>query len=61
MRHVWYIKLHEWFVFLVNVGKYTTHRLYGIGTDPELNMKLENDGFQKDFPIPLLPCADYRH
>ncbi len=21
--HVWYIYLHEWFIFMVNVGKYT--------------------------------------
>ena len=25
----WYIYLHEWFIFMVNVGKYTIHGSYG--------------------------------
>ena len=27
--HVWYIYLHEWLVFMVNVGEYTIHGSYG--------------------------------
>ena len=27
--HVWYIYLHEWLIFMVNVGKYTIHGSYG--------------------------------
>ena len=26
----WYIYLHEWFIFMVNVGKYTIHGWYGL-------------------------------
>ena len=26
----WYIHLHEWLMFMVNVGKYTIHGSYGI-------------------------------
>ena len=29
--HAWYIYLHEWLIFLVNVGKYTIHGSYGLG------------------------------
>ena len=25
----WYIYLHEWLIFMVNVGKYTIHGLFG--------------------------------
>ena len=27
--HVWNIYLHEWLIFVVNVGKYTIHGCYG--------------------------------
>ena len=26
----WYIYLHEWLIFMVNVGKYTIHGWYGL-------------------------------
>ena len=29
--HVWYIYLHEWLIFMGNVGKYTIHGFYGHG------------------------------
>ena len=28
--HVWCIYLHEWLIFMANVGKYTIHGFYGI-------------------------------
>ena len=28
--HVWYIYLHEWLIFMVNVGEYTIHGWYGL-------------------------------
>ena len=35
--HVWYIYLHEWLIFMVNVGKYTIHGCYGVfQTPPEV-------------------------
>ena len=27
--HVWYVYLHEWLMFMVNVGKYSVHGSYG--------------------------------
>ena len=30
MLHVWYIYLHNWVIFRVNVGKYSIHGAYGV-------------------------------
>ena len=36
--HVWYIYLHAWLIFMVNVGRYIIHGSYGIYTYITLNV-----------------------
>ena len=35
--HVWYIYLHEWLIFIVNVSKHTVRPMDGVGKNYSLN------------------------
>ena len=40
--HLWYIYLHEWLIFMVNVGKYTSP------VDAQKGARVKNDEDQED-------------
>ena len=55
-----YIHLHEWLIFMVDVGKYTVHGCYGIGFPSHSCSTQKAFGFLADFMATALfqgPCV----
>ena len=51
--HVWYIYLHEWLIFMVNVGKYTSP-MDGMGLASSLRNSREHLKKSNDSTLPYL-------